>query len=85
MAFTPATFIPLSAQANSDSSRVFVYNTADATATVVTSGYFDPAALTLGLKDDDFVFVTQSNGTDIYQIAVSGAGVATIGLTSAFA
>ena len=85
MAFSATAFIPLSAQANSNSSRVFVYNTSDNTAAVVTNGYFDPAALTLGLKDDDFVMVTQSDGTDIYQIAVSGAGVATIGLTNAFA
>ena len=85
MAFTPATFLPLSAQANSDASRMFVYNSADNTATVGGANYFDPAALTLGLKTDDTILVTQSDGTDLYQVAVSGAGVVTLPLSVAFA
>ena len=88
MAFSASTFIPLSSMANSNASRVFSYTTADATATVVASGYFDDAADPaggLGLTDDDVVLCTSSDGTDFYQIAVSGAGVATISLTAAFA
>ena len=80
MAFTPGTFLPLSSQANSNASRVFVYNTADNTAGVKTVNYFDPAAATLGLATDDVILVTQSDGTDIYQVAVSGTGVVTLPL-----
>ena len=86
MAFTPATFLPLSAQANSDAGRMFVYNTADNTATVVGASYFDPAALTLGLKTDDTILVTQSDGTDLYQVLVNAStGVVTLPLELNFA
>lgn len=80
MAFTASTFVPLSAQANSNASRMFVYNTADNTAAVNGASYFDPAASTLGLKTGDFILVTQSDGTDNYQVAVSGTGVVTLPL-----
>lgn len=85
MAFSASTFLPLSSQANSNASRVWVYNTGDNTATVNGSNYFDPAADTLGLLDDDVILVTQSDGTDIYQVAVSGAGVVTLPLELNFA
>jgi len=87
MAFTEGTFLPLSSQANSDASRVFVYNTADNTAAVTGANYFDPAgAVTggLGLKTDDFILTTQSDGTDYYQVAVSATGVVTLPLSLAF-
>lgn len=88
MAFTASTFIPLSAMANSNAARIFSYRSGDSTATVAASGYFDPAAsLTggLGLKDADVILAQQSDGTDFYEVAVSGAGVVTVALTSAFA
>ena len=85
MAFTPGTFLPLSSQANSDASRVFVYNTADSTATVGGASYFDPAAVNLGLKTDDLIIVTQSDGTDIYQAIVSATDVVTWTLELNFA
>jgi hypothetical protein len=40
MAFTPTTFIPLSAQANSNAPRMYMYSTSDAIATVATADYF---------------------------------------------
>ena len=88
MAFSASTFIPLSSMANSNAARIFSYRTADTSATTVTSGYFDLAAsLTggLGLKDADVILAQQSDGTDFYEVAVSGAGVVTIALTNAFA
>jgi len=88
MAFSASTFIPLSSMANSNAARIFSYRTADASATVVASGYFDDAAsLTggLGLKNADVILAQQSDGTDFYEVAVSGAGVVTIALTNAFA
>ena len=84
MAFTPDTFIPMSADANSNAPRTFTYKTADDTATTIASGYFDAAAATYGLKDEDYIFATQSDGTDIYQVDVT-AGVVTIALTVSFA
>lgn len=39
MAFTPSTFLPLSAQANSNAPRVYVYSTSDALATVKADDY----------------------------------------------
>jgi hypothetical protein len=86
MAFSSSTFLPLSAQANSNASRAFVYNTGDNTATVGGANYFDAAADPaggLGLKTDDYIFCTQSDGTDIYQASVS-AGVVTLALSVAF-
>lgn len=88
MAFSASTFLPLSSQANSDASSAYMYNTGDSTATVTGANYFDPAAVTtggLGLKTDDFVFVTASDGTDVYQVAVDASGVVTLPLTVAFA
>lgn len=87
MAFTSNTFLPMSSQANSDASRSFAYNTTDATATVTGANYFDAAAVTtggLGLKENDFIFCTASDGTNIYQVAVSASGVVTLPLSVAF-
>jgi hypothetical protein len=88
MSFTASTFIPLSSMANSNAARIFSYRSADNTATVAASGYFDPAASLsggLGLKDADVILCQQSDGTDFYEVAVSGVGVVTVALTSAFA
>ena len=84
MAFDSSKFIPLSAQANSDSPRVFMYKTTDNTATTAASGYFDDAAASYGLNDEDFIFTVQSDGTDIYQVDVT-SGTVTVALTVAFA
>ena len=88
MAFTPTTFFRLSAVANSDAAAVWTYRTADNTAAVVGANYFDPAgAITggLGLKNDDIILAQQSDGTDLYEVTVSGAGVVAIVKTNAFA
>ena len=88
MAFSASTFIPMSSMANSDAARIFSYRTTDATATVAASGYFDPAADPaggLGLKNADVILCQQSDGTDFYEVAVTGAGVTTVALTSSFA
>lgn len=88
MAFTPNTFIRLSAMANSNAAAMWSYRTGDNTAAVVGANYFDPAgAVTggLGLKDDDVILTQQSDGTDLYEVSVSGAGVVAIVKTNAFA
>jgi len=87
MAFTPASFIPNSAMANSDASRIFSYTTADSLATAKGANYFDPAADPtggLGLTDADVVLVTASDGTSFLQMGVT-AGVATTASANDFA
>jgi len=83
MAFLKANFIPMSSQANSDAPRHFSYTTPDSKATVVGSGYFNDAALTLGLKQGDIIWSVDANGgtetfTTIFIDAISGAGVVTV-------
>ena len=88
MAFNADNFIPLSGMANSNAARMFSYRTTDTSATVIAAGYFNDAAKPtggLGLKDADVILCQQSDGTDFYEVAVSGAGVVTIALTNAFA
>lgn len=87
MAFTPNTFIRLSAMANSNAAAMWSYRTGDNTAAVVGANYFDPAAATsggYGLKDDDIILTQQSDGTDLYEVSVT-AGVVAIIKTNAFA
>ncbi len=86
MAFSSSTFLPQSAQANSNASRAFSYNTGDNTATVGGANYFDSAADpagVLGLKTYDYIFCSHRDGSDIYQLSVS-AGVVTLAVSVAF-
>jgi C-terminal processing protease CtpA/Prc len=83
MAFSKTEFLPLSSMANSNAPRHFSYTTPDTKATVVASGYFNDAALTLGLKKGDVIWSVDSNGgtetfTMIFVDAVSAAGVVTV-------
>ncbi len=83
MAFSATEFLPLSSMANSNAPRHFSYTTPDAKAVVVASGYFDAAALTLGLKKGDLIWSVDANGgtetfTLVFVDAVSGAGVVTV-------
>ena len=81
MALTLATFLPMSAMANSNAPRHFTYTTADAKATVVGSGYFNDA-VSHGLKKGDLIWSVDANGgtetfTLVFVDAVSAAGVVT--------
>jgi len=75
MAFTQASFLPLSAMANSDAPRTFVYKSTDTIATIKASGYFNDTYITL--LADDMIIV--SNGSEVYELVVSAitAGVVT--------
>lgn len=87
MAFTPASFIPVSAMANSDASRIFSYTTADTLVTAKGANYFDAAADPtggLGLTDGDVILTTASDGTSLLQVGVT-AGAATTALANDFA
>jgi hypothetical protein len=80
MAFSAATFIPLSSQANSNAPRHYSYTTADAKGDVVASGYFD--AKFRDLNVGDIIWSVDENGgtqtlTCVFIDAISAAGVVT--------
>ena len=80
MAFTAATFLPLSGMANSNAPRHWTYTTADSKATVVGSGYFDDVAGVLNVND--LIWSVDANGgtqtfTLVLVDAISAADVVT--------
>ena len=80
MAFTAATFLPMSSMANSNAPRHWTYTTADAKATVVGSGYFNDAANELNVGD--IIWSVDANGgtqtfTTVFVDGITGAGVVT--------
>jgi hypothetical protein len=81
MAYTAATFLPLSSMANSDAPRHWTYASADAHATIVGSGYFNDAADLLNVND--IIHAVGATGgtqtlTTILVDAISAAGVVTV-------
>jgi hypothetical protein len=80
MAFTPATFLPLSSMANSDAPRHYTYATADNKATAVASGYFNDVAGILNVNDLIWA-IGVTGGTQVFTLimvdAISAAGVVT--------
>lgn len=86
MAFTGSTFIPTSSMANSDAARQFSYTSGDSLATVKGANYFDSAADPAGgngLKDEDVILVTASDGTSFVQVSIT-AGAVTVGAANDF-
>lgn len=72
MAFTPATFLPLSSMANSDAPRHFTYATADSKATAVASGYFDDVAGILNVGDLIWALGV-TGGTEVFTLIMVDA------------
>jgi len=83
MAFTPATFLPLSGMANSDAPRHFTYATADSKATAVASGYFDDIADTLNVNDLIWA-VGVTGGTQVFTLILVDAITAGVVTTLSF-
>ena len=81
MAFTAATFLPLSGMANSDAPRHWTYATADSHATAVGSGYFNDVDGVLNVNDIIWA-VSATGGTQTFTLilvdAISAAGVVTV-------
>lgn len=82
MAFTPASFLPVSAMANSSAPRQYVYKTSDAIATVVTDDYFlsryqnlqagDIIHVLIGVAELHKLFViTSTSATVVVQLSTS--------------
>jgi hypothetical protein len=83
-AFTPATFLPLSAMANSDAPRHWTYTTPDTKAEVVASGYFDAVADVLQVGD--LIWSVDANGgtetfTLVFVDAITAGVVTTLSST----
>ena len=80
MAFTAASFLPLSSMANSNAPRHFSYSTTEAKAAVVASGYFDDAVI-MGLAKNDIIWVVGvTGGVEVFtmvKVDLITAGVVT--------
>lgn len=66
MALTTDSFVPLSAQANSDAPRMFSYGTADAVLTVEAANYFDNSIIAGQAAVGDVLLAYMSDGTKLY-------------------
>ena len=78
MAFASGTFSRISGS-NSTGGAVWLYNETATLAAVRASGYLNVAAASYGLADGDVVMFICSDGFGFNIMAVSGAGVATVG------
>lgn len=78
MAFTAENFIPLSASANSNAGKVFQYQEDETLANLRAANYFNDAAATYGLKNDDVIMLFASDGFGFSQMAVAANGDVTV-------
>lgn len=77
MAFAQANFLPVSAMANVDAPRQFIYKTTDAIATVKASGYFDSAYQVLTAKDIIHVVIGIAEIHTLFVAAITSGVVTT--------
>lgn len=75
MAFTQASFLPLSAQANSNAPRHYIYKTTDALATVKADDYF--LSTFQVLDADDVIIVFTGDGKNV-ELIVTAATSTTV-------
>jgi hypothetical protein len=81
MAFTPGTFLPLSAQANSNAPRTYVYSTSDVIATVKADDYFLTRFQNLAAGD---IIIVKIGAAEFYELIVitSTSSTVTVQLTT---
>ena len=70
MALTQETFLPLSAQANSDAPRMFAYATADNAAVVEGANYFDSFFTASQTATGDVLLAVMGDATKLYNLTV---------------
>lgn len=75
MAFTPATFLPASAMANSNAPRTYVYKTSDAIATVKAADYFLTRYQNLQAGDIILVLIGTAEIHELIVLTSSASGV----------
>lgn len=68
MPLTVDTFVPLSAQANSDAPRMWSYGTPDNIAVVEGANYFDEANLSRVTLTGDVLLSKMGDGTKLYNL-----------------
>ncbi len=73
MAFTLETFLPISAQANSDAPRFFTYETSDALSDIAAADYFKSKINEI--DSGDLLYAVCSDGRYILSLEVSGGVV----------
>ena len=77
MAFADGTFIPLSASANSDAGKVWLYKEDATIAAIRAANYLDDA-VDMGLADEDIVMILGNDAFGFSEVAVSAAGAVTV-------
>ena len=85
MAFASGTLIPLSSSANSSAGKVWLYKEDATLAAIRADSYLDDAYPAYGFVDGDILMIIANDGFGFSELAVSSAGVVTVGegLTSA--
>lgn len=78
MAFTLATFVPLSGMANSGVPRVFLYSSADLIAAINTADYFLDQYLVLNAGDKILVYADNDGNPSYHELIVTAATSATV-------
>jgi len=83
MAFADGTLIPLSASANSNAGKVWMYKEDATLAAIRAANYLDDG-VDYGLADEDVVMIIANDGFGFSQLSIT-AGAVTVGegLTSA--
>ena len=84
MAFTKNQF-KLVSGANSLGGKLYMYEEANTIALISVSGYFDTAALTYNLTDEDLILIIASDGFGIYQVNVTTASPPVVTLVGGIA
>jgi hypothetical protein len=75
MAFTPGTFLPVSAMANSNAPRQYIYKTSDAIATVKAADYFLTRYQNLAAKDIIHVVIGTAEVHTLIVLTSTSSGV----------
>lgn len=75
MPFTANNFIPLSGSANSDAGKTFQYKEDATLADMRAANYFDEAAATYGLKDENVIMLVGSDGIGFSQASITAGAV----------
>lgn len=84
MAFADGVLIPLSASANSDAGKVWLYKEDETIANIRAANYFDDAYPEYGIQDEDVIFIIGSDAFGLSSIDItSGAVTVVTSVTSA--
>lgn len=84
MAFADGTLIPLSASANSDAGKVWLYKEDATLAAIRAANYFDDAYPNYGIQDEDVIMIIGNDGFGFSNIDITAGAVTVVeSITSA--